>query len=240
MRRLHRRHPGQQVPGRSGAVRRWHAVHRRAHRRALPRSGARCSPTHENCRPRTSLASTTAAGNAGGTSASPCRACRASPISTISIRCAPNPASVSIIVEPGQPLPRRRPHHPARLQGDARRSRGAARRGLGHRHHRPSPPGGAVLGICGGYQMLGRTIADPDGVEGAPGDQRRPRPARCRHRARRRSSSCASKRGPRRHRRRPSRGYHMHMGVDDRCRTATDPLPRIGGAPEGAVSADGR
>jgi adenosylcobyric acid synthase len=29
--------------------------------------------------------------------------------------------------------------------------------------------GGAVLGICGGAQMLGRTVADPDGVEGPPG-----------------------------------------------------------------------
>ncbi len=33
-------------------------------------------------------------------------------------------------------------------------------------HHRR---GGRVLGLCGGYQMLGRTIADPDGVEGPPG-----------------------------------------------------------------------
>jgi adenosylcobyric acid synthase len=33
-------------------------------------------------------------------------------------------------------------------------------------HHRR---GGRVLGLCGGYQMLGRGVADPDGVEGGAG-----------------------------------------------------------------------
>ncbi|MBW4707694.1 cobyric acid synthase [Roseobacter sp. YSTF-M11] len=29
--------------------------------------------------------------------------------------------------------------------------------------------GGHVLGLCGGYQMLGRSVSDPDGLEGTPG-----------------------------------------------------------------------
>ena len=32
--------------------------------------------------------------------------------------------------------------------------------------------GGHVLGVCGGYQMLGKTIADPEGIEGAAGTVR--------------------------------------------------------------------
>ena len=42
-------------------------------------------------------------------------------------------------------------------------------RGLDRAVHAHAAAGRPVLGICGGFQMLGRTIADPDGVEGAPG-----------------------------------------------------------------------
>jgi adenosylcobyric acid synthase len=98
--------------------------------------------------------------------------------------------------------------------------------------------GGTVLGLCGGYQMLGRALHDPKGIEGpaasAPGlglldvettlsGEKRLEPA---------SGMTAD--GI------PFSGYEMHMGATegpDRGR----PFARLAeGSPEGAVSADGR
>ncbi len=42
-------------------------------------------------------------------------------------------------------------------------------RGLADAIVRHASRGGPVLGICGGFQMLGRTVDDPAGVEGVPG-----------------------------------------------------------------------
>ena len=88
--RLHR----QQVSRRSRAVRRRHDVHRGAHRlgRARPRAvlsrrAAAAGRGRAGARPRAARAS-----RARGC-ASPCRSCRTSPISTISIRSTPSPRS---------------------------------------------------------------------------------------------------------------------------------------------------
>ena len=65
---------------------------------------------------------------------------------------------------------RRRPDRAARAPGRPSptstwlRARGLDRAVLAH-----AAAGRPVLGICGGFQMLGRTVRDPDGVEGPAG-----------------------------------------------------------------------
>ncbi|WP_156461301.1 cobyric acid synthase [Devosia sp. Root436] len=144
-----------------------------------------------------------------------------------------------IMVEPGQPLPRNADL--VILPGSkSTRSDLAALRQNGWdidlmAHVRA---GGRVLGICGGYQMLGRTIADPDGVEGSSGTSpglglldvetvlTPVKQLRVEHATHAATGAAIS-------------GYHMHMGVTSGPDTAR-PFAHVSGAPEGATSMDGR
>ncbi|WP_322866496.1 cobyric acid synthase [Aquicoccus sp. G2-2] len=102
-------------------------------------------------------------------------------------------------------------------------------------HHRR---GGAILGICGGYQMLGHSVSDPDGIEGPPGTdpglgflkidtvmhgEKRLTEVQAVHATTRAGFS----------------GYEIHIGQSDGPDRAR-PFSHISGRPEGAISADGR
>ena len=98
--------------------------------------------------------------------------------------------------------------------------------------------GGAVLGLCAGYQMLGRRIADPTGIEGKAGeaqglgllevdtvltDEKTLKPV----------TGIELRSGA------DVTGYEMHVGRTDGP-GARRPMLRFGGGVDGAVSADGR
>lgn len=103
-------------------------------------------------------------------------------------------------------------------------------------HHRR---GGLVVGLCGGYQILGRQLADPDGIEGPPsaadglclldvetvigGDK-----------------SLLEVTGTESLTGAVVKGYEMHMGRTTGPDTARPWLTLSDGRVDGAISADGR
>ena len=99
--------------------------------------------------------------------------------------------------------------------------------------------GGRVLGLCGGYQMLGRVVADPEGIEGPAGAvaglglldvETVLRPAKHLREVTGVTLADAA----------PFRGYEMHMGETVGADVARPVLRFADGRVDGAVSADGR
>ena len=95
-----------------------------------------------------------------------------------------------------------------------------------------------MLGLCGGYQMLGKSVADPDGIEGSPGETpglglldvittMTPEKSLTRIKAEHAET------------RQPIEAYEIHIGRTEGADRAR-PFAFVNGAPEGAIAANGR
>ena len=98
--------------------------------------------------------------------------------------------------------------------------------------------GGHVLGLCGGYQMLGRRLHDPDGVEGpaASVDGLGLLDVETRLTAEKRLVAVTGTTADGQ----PFSGYEMHMGATEGPDWARPFAHLADATPEGAASADGR
>ena len=102
--------------------------------------------------------------------------------------------------------------------------------------------GGKLLGICGGYQMLGNSIADPEGVEDTPGVSQGlgylPINTLLQHQKQLTQSQgrllLPNERTPNV----PIRGYEIHIGTSERAADARPLILLENGESEGCISDD--
>lgn len=99
--------------------------------------------------------------------------------------------------------------------------------------------GGRILGLCGGYQMLGKTLSDPDGIEGEPGQVKGlglldiDTIMTAQKRLEKVQAQAVTLGNT------EVKGYEIHIGRSNGPDCAR-PFLRVDGRPEGAISASGQ